>query len=375
MITSIDALPVEVLMPDRRRDRRRFVALEREVMRGEPLHVPELRSSVSGYLRGRSPFYEEIEHALFIASNGRARSAAMINRRWQRDKGEDAGFVGYFAAAPDAGPAAVEMLHTAERWLADRGARTALGPFNGAAMHGLGTLTDAFDEEPIFPCPWQPPYYPELFAAAGYRPAYPFWAYDIDFASERYRAVSRRALADARCAVRSLDKKRWAAEIETTRALFNETFRSEWEFHRMTSAEFHEPFDQFKAILDPRQHLIAEVNGEPAGFCIGIPGWTKLFRSLNGKLGPLQIARLFRGANRYDRAGLLFIGVREQYRSRHIGQTLAATLYRRYEELGLRGASYFLVNDSNLASRRLAESFGARGRVLYTVYDKPLPKR
>lgn len=39
-------------------------------------------------------------------------------------------------------------------------------------------------------------------------------------------------------------------------------------------------------------------------------------------------------AKRYDRAGLLCIGVRDAYRHRHIGQTLAATLYRRYEELG-----------------------------------------
>jgi hypothetical protein len=31
-----------------------------------------------------------------------------------------------------------------------------------------------------------------------------------------------------------------------------------------------------------------------------------------------------------------------------------------------------MVNDRNHASRRLADSLGGRGRVLYTVYDKPL---
>jgi hypothetical protein len=30
------------------------------------------------------------------------------------------------------------------------------------------------------------------------------------------------------------------------------------------------------------------------------------------------------------------------------------------------------VNDHNLSSRRFAESFGGRGRILYTCYDKPL---
>jgi len=87
----------------------------------------------------------------------------------------------------------------------------------------------------------------------------------------------------------------------------------------------------------------------------------------------VQIVRLLLGAKRYDRAGLLAIGVRESHRGRHIGQTLAATLYRHYEDLGHTGSFYCPVNDHNLASRRLAESFGGRGRVLYTVFDKPLP--
>ncbi len=172
--------------------------------------------------------------------------------------------------------------------------------------------------------------------------------------------------------MRPLDKKRWKPEIESMRTVFNVTFRTEWEFHAMTSAEFHEFVDPIRPVLDPQQFLFAEVDGETAGFCFGFPDWTPLFRSFNGKVGPLQIVRLLLRAKRYDRAGLLSIGVRDAYRGRHIGQTLAATLYRRYEELGLRGALYYPVNDHNIASRHLAESFGATGRIVYTAYDKPL---
>jgi predicted acetyltransferase len=89
-------------------------------------------------------------------------------------------------------------------------------------------------------------------------------------------------------------------------------------------------------------------------------------------MGPLQIIRLLLRARRFDRAGLIAIGVRDSHRGKHIGQTLAATLYRRYEELGLKRAFYYPVNDHNLASRRFAEAFGGEGRVLYHAYDKPL---
>ncbi|MGH2954190.1 MAG: GNAT family N-acetyltransferase [Solirubrobacterales bacterium] len=368
-------MPVRQVAPESKRERRRFVALEQELFGSEPLFVPEIESDVDKRLAGRSPFYEEIEHTLFLAGDGRdlARCAAFLNRRWQRDKGEDAGFIGYFAAAPEAATGEVgEMLAAAEGWLAERGARRVIAPFNGATFHGMSTQTDAFDEEPVFPFPWQPPHYPALLEAAGYRPTYPFWIFEIDLGSERYRATSRRALADARCEVRPLDKKRWDAEVEALRSIFNETFRDEWEFHAMTSAEFREFFDQLKPVLDRRQFLFAEVDGEVAGFCFGLPDWTPMFRSFGGRMGPLQIVRFMLRARRFDRAGLISIGVRDSQRGKHIGHTLAATLYRRYEELGLARAFYYPVNDANLASRRFAESFGGRGRILYTAYDKPL---
>jgi GNAT superfamily N-acetyltransferase len=367
-------MPVRQIDPENKRERKRFVALERELLGSEPLYVAEMASDVSKRVRGRSPFYEEMEHALFLASDGRdlARCAAFVNRRWQRERDPDAGFIGYFATTPGAEAAAREMLETAESWLAERGARRVIAPFNGAAFHGVGTQVDAFDEDPVFPLLWQPPYYADLLEAAGYRPTYPFWVYEVDFSSERYRTVSRGALEDARCTIRPLEKKRWNTELELLRVLFNDAFSDEWEFHAMTSEEFHELFDQFKPVLDPRQFLFAEVDGEPAGFCLGIPDWTPLVRSFKGRLGPLKILRLILRAKRYERAGLFAIGVLGSQRGKHIGQTLAATLYRLYEERGLASAFYYPVNDHNLASRRLAESFGGSGRIIFRVYDKPL---
>jgi hypothetical protein len=63
---------------------------------------------------------------------------------------------------------------------------------------------------------------------------------------------------------------------------------------------------------------------------------------------------------------------RPDRRVKHIGQTLAATGFRYYEERGLRSAFYDPVDEDNVASCRLAESFGGRGRNLYTAYEKRL---
>ncbi|MGH3982074.1 MAG: hypothetical protein ACRDST_05150 [Pseudonocardiaceae bacterium] len=68
-----------------------------------------------------------------------------------------------------------------------------------------------------------------MLDANGYRPTYPFWIFDVDFSSERYRATATRALSNPQCTVRPLDKKRWKPEMETMRRVFNDTFRTEWE--------------------------------------------------------------------------------------------------------------------------------------------------
>lgn len=364
---------VREILPGDARALKHFVALEREWNGANPLFVSEIDADVIRGLSGRSEFLSDMEHTMFVASSdGRdvARCAALINRKYQKAKNERAGFIGYFAAAAGVEPAVRAILERAEAWLKDRGVDRIIAPYNGAAILGAGIRSAAYDEEPIFPFSWQPPYYGEYLAASGYKPVYPLWYYTIDFNSGKYQAAKRRALENKKVFVRPLNKKLWNQDLEIFRGLLNETFQDEWEFHPMTSGEFHEFFDPMKPVLDPRQMLVGEVDGEPAGFCLGMPDWNPLFRSFKGKLGPVQIVRLMLGAKHYRRAGLLGIGALPAHRGTGLAQCLAVALYNRYEELDLQQAFYYPVNEENAPSRKFAESLGGTGRILAHCYDK-----
>jgi len=355
-----------------RRELDRFIRMERELIGDQPLYAGEqLDTDVRKRLSGQSEFSQEMSWALFVTD--RARCAAIVSSRWQRTHDEpQTGSIGYFAAGPGAAGEVEELLGAAEEWLAARGMTRVVAPFNGSAVLGAAARTDAFDESPMFPFSWNPPYYEEYLTTAGYERRYPLWYYDIDFSSERYREASRRAFADPQAEIRQVDKRRWREEAELGRVLLNEGFADEWEFHALTFEEYWEFVKPQKAFTDPRLSLVAEVDGEPAGLTFAMKDLTPAFRAARGRLGPLKLVRLVRTVRRPGRIGLLAIALRPKFRGRRIGALLAATLWRNIEEMGYGGSSYYVVNDHNVASRGLAESFGGEGRVLYHCYDKRL---
>lgn len=354
---------------------RGFVRLEGEIVGSFPLYILEIRKDMCKRLSGQSPFYTDVEHALFVASDGKsdmARCVALINRRYQKAKGEAVGFIGHFCAVPGAETQVKSLLEEVESWLQERNVERVIAPHNGSVFLGLGFLTAAFDEEPMFPFGWHPPYYQQYLQNSGYNATYPLWFYTIDFSSEKYRTVTQEVLENKSISVRPIDKKNWDTDLEIYRNVLNESFKEEWEFHPFTREEFQAFFGAMKPVLDSRLMLMAEVDGKTAGICWGLPDWNRMFRSFKGKFGPIQIIRLILGAKRYNRAGLILIGVLRDYRGTGVAQALAITLYKTYQEKGLQAAAYMCVNASNIPSRRFAESIGGTGRVLYHCYDKVL---
>jgi ribosomal protein S18 acetylase RimI-like enzyme len=199
-----------------------------------------------------------------------------------------------------------------------------------------------------------------------------FWTYLVDFDNDQYRSASLRTLEEPRCRIRPVDRRRWKAEVRLVGDLFNETFFDEWEMNEYGEDEFAETWGSMKWFVDPETLLIAEVDGEPAGFCVGLPDISPLLRTFEGRLGPLEMVAMLRGVKKIRRHGLFVVGVRERFRGRHIAQTLTCTLYRHYEMLGMDSAAYYYVDDANIASRRVAESLGATGKIRMHCHQKLL---
>lgn len=257
------------------------------------------------------------------------------------------------------------MLARAEGWLARRGARRVIAPHSGTSKLGMAVLTDAFDESPMFPLPWNPPYYRDHLQAAGYVPRYPLWVYEISFSCQRYREVSRRVLSGLHHGVCSIDADSWAVDLETLRRLYNASM-----CQRLSAAGFRDAFPWLPASLDPPLVHFAFDGTRPIGFVIGVADLVPLFRAFDGRLGPSELERL--GAARdVRRAGAVAGGLLPGYRGRGTG-SLVVCFMAVLEQMGLESGLYYPVSHANTASRRLAEGMGGLGRILYHHFEKHL---
>jgi GNAT superfamily N-acetyltransferase len=351
----------------------KFVSLERKLLGEYPLYVSNFDANVIRNLSRKSAFTRKMDLSMFTASKGDrevARCATLINPVYQEAKSEKVGFIGYFAAAPNCESSVMAMLARAEEWLKEKGIKRVIAPYNGSALLGMGFLISAFNEDPVMLCGWNPPYYADYLIQAGFRSTYPLWVYEYNFGSAKYLAAKERFLINNNFQIRSLNKKHWETELEIFRQVINETFIQEWEWHPVTSEEFCEFFSSMKPMTDPHQMVIAEVQGKAAGVCIGIPDWNPFVRGLQGRLGVVQQIKFLLRGGRYKSGGILIIAVRSEYRGKGIGRVLELSVLQRYEELGVKKAFIYTINDDNVASRKIADAIGGVPRLLYHAYDK-----
>ncbi len=366
---------VTAINPSDKSALKRFISLERKLMKKYPYYISEIDDDVSKALTRKTLMSKEMELALFIVSRAGediGRCAAIINKKFQTQKQAGAGFIGFFAAAEGYQQEVAEMIRQAEHWLKEKGVTKVIAPANGGAPNSMGFLVTGFDEDPMFPFPWSPPYYPGYIESLNYQPSYPLWYYEVDFDSEKYKEAKTRYANYQAAVIRPISKKNWDKDIETLTDLLNDTFVHEWEFTRMSHAEMKEFFGPMKTILSPQQILIAEVEGKPAGFCFALPDLTPLFRSFNGSVGLIAVFKLLTQSKRFQRSGILGIGVTDAHKGKGLSKAIAMKLYAYHEELGLKSSLYYPVNEGNMDSRGFAESIGGKGRLMYQVYDKTL---
>lgn len=371
---------VEVRAVEGRADLERFLKLPWSIYADDPMWVPPLLSDVRAALNpAKHPFHEHADVALFLAWRGRdlvGRIAAVENRAHNEFHGDRLGFFGLFECIDDQGVADA-LLRAAEEWLRRRGLTTAQGPMNLSTNDEVcspGVLIDGWHREPAILMGHNPPYYAELITRAGYAKSKDLLSYWIhaDPIPPRLQRAHDRLLRDGRTKLRSLDVRRFDAEVGIVRDIYNSAWEQNWGFVPMTGAELDYMARHLKPIVQPKLCAFAEVDGEPVGFALGLPDFNVALKHVNGRLLPFGIVKLLWHRRKIAQARTITLGLKPGYRGRGLDALLIAHLVIEAKKIGIWKGECSWILEDNWDMRRGLERVGAVPDKTYRLYEKPL---
>ncbi len=219
---------------------------------------------------------------------------------------------------------------------------------NAHLNYGAGFLCSRFEEAPVFGLPYTMPYYMEYFKAYECKRMFSF-RYPTQPFFEYYS--SRKSPSSAQnIKVRTMRKRKLKEEVAIYTYLNNASFQNHIYWSDRTEAEDYELFKPFGPMLDEENLLIAEIDGQPAGFLLWYPDFNQLVKG-SRHIGALEWLR-FRFFNPIDTFRFTEFGVHPKYRNsrvvdemiRKLSEIIQQTPYKMLE-----GGFIFEENASSIA--------------------------
>ena len=377
-------MPVAVRSLSSPADRRAFIDIAYSLNRGDPNWVPPLRSEVRGLITpGENPWFEHARAQLFLATRDGApvgRISAQVDELVLEHMGAGTGQWGMFEAAD--GETAAALLAAAEQWLRREGMRRALGPFSLSIWDEPGLLVKGHDHRPVVMMGHHNPAYEAWVEAAGHRGVKDLYTYRYSLERPFPPLVQRIVSAgekNPRIRIRRVDKKRFAQEAALILSILNDAWSNNWGFIPLTDAEIAYAGKKLKPVVMEDLNVVAEYDGEPVAFMMGLPDVNEFIADLDGRLFPFGWAKLLWRLKRMRPEGgrVPLMGVVESLQSSRLASQLAfmmiETIRRagtahygvRYTELGW-------ILDDNHRMIAIADAIGCDKNRVYRIYEKTL---
>jgi hypothetical protein len=372
---------VDIIEVDSSRRLNQFINLPFKLYKDDPNWVPPLIYERKEFFdKNKNPFYRGAKTKLFLASRNNeliGRIATCINYNHNEFHGEKVGFFGFFESIDDY-EVASRLLKVAMITLKAEGMEKMRGPASFSTNHEVGFLVEGFDSPPTVMNPYNKPYLPKLAEQFGLKKVMDLYAYLITKETpidERHLKIVKRIRERNKIKIRSADFSKFARELEVVRHVYNHAWERNWGFVPMQEEEFNHMGKSLKDIVDPDMLLIAEINGEPAGFSMAVPDINQALIKLNGRLFPTGLLKLLwhtKIRNKIDGLRIMTMGVVHEYQKRGIDNIFFVDTYNIGVSKGYRWAELSWVLETNDLMCRASEEMGAKLYKKYRMVEMPI---
>jgi GNAT superfamily N-acetyltransferase len=373
---------IEIIRVASRAERDAFIKFPWRIYANDPAWVPPLLVERKEFLnREKHPFYEHGDAALFLARSGGeivGRIMASDDPNYNSLHQSNVGCFGLFESISDSQIAAA-LFRAAENWLRGKGRDEIMGPIDYSTNYVCGLLIDGFEHPPTLLTSHNPPYYAALIESCGFtkiKDFYAWWFPDATVGAARLRRLAHKFAKRNLVSIRPGNTKNMREESRRLRKIYNQAWEKNWGFVPFSASEIEYMTKELKPIVVPDWTLIAEVDGEPVGFILGVPDINVALQKIDGRLTrlglPIGLIKLLYHKSRIKKARLIALGVIEEYRRAGVAEMLVLRVME--EGMIKRGFSFELsmtLEDNHMINRFL-EAIGAQKYKTYRIYRRDL---
>ncbi|EMD1656200.1 TPA: GNAT family N-acetyltransferase [Pluralibacter gergoviae] len=359
-----------------------FITFPSTLFRDDPNWIDPLFIEREEHLSKKNPGTDHITWQAWVAKReGKVvgRITAQIDTLHRELHGDDTGHFGMIDAVDD--PEVFSALFAAaEEWLRSQGARKITGPFSLNINQESGLLIDGFDTPPSTMMPHSKPYYAARVEEQGYSKGIDLLAYwmqrtDLHFNPSLSKLMDR---VRSQVTIRRLNRKQFAQEMQVMREIFNSGWQHNWGFVPFTEHEFATMGDQLKFLVPDDMIYIAEIEGKPCAFIVGMPNINEAVADLHGRLLPLGWAKLLwrLKVSGVRTARVPLMGVREEYQFSRIGPVIALLLIEAlrdpFKKRNIDALEMSWILESNTGMNNILKKIGALPYKQYRLYEKQI---
>jgi len=347
-----------------------FLALPAAVYGGDPWYCATPEAEVVAGLRRRE--FAGAQRVL-VALDGDRPLARLVARRspaLRDDEGKPYGLLGFFEAVdgPAGRAAAAGLLAAGVAWLRETGAGEIVGPMDGDTWHRYRLNAGPFDAPPFLLEPYNPPYYPDLWAAAGFEllESYSSTVADTAAVARRLATRHREALA-AGYRLRPFAALRFDDELAAIYRLSRAIFAGNFLYTGIAADEFLALYAGSRALVDPRLVWFAvSPQGEEVGFLFAFPDLARAVTAMRGRRDLAARLRFLWHRRSAAAVNVKTLGVLPEHRRSGVGAALMHRVHVEALERGLRRANHCLFRDGNPSGGMAGE--GAKLLRRYHLY-------
>ncbi len=355
-----------------------FIELPYRLYAGDPHFIPPLRRDEHRrFDPAHNPFLDHADMRLWLALDGErvlGRIAAIDDRLHNEVHRERVTWFGFLEAT--SADVTCGLLAAVEAHAAQIGSTAVRGPVNPSLHEAAGLLVDGFDDAPYALMSYNPASYPGFVEAAGYVKVKDLFAWALDLtqpAPERITRIAERVRNRYNLTVRSVDLKRFDAELDVLKVIYRAAWADNWGFVPPTDAEIRQLAVELKPVVDPELVLFVEMAGEPVACAVSIPDVNQVLQLMNGRLLPFGFIHFLRRRRIVSRARMLLLGVLPKVQRLGIYPLLIAESHARGARRGYSSGEVGWTLEDNTLINAGIEAAGGRRSKTYRLYEKPLP--